>query len=78
VSDRGKTTALALMAAELRGDDEGVAVIVAGCGHLGEAVVALVAFAAEAARMAGHRTVPDELLAEVASKHLVRLAKDDR
>jgi hypothetical protein len=70
-------TALALMAAELRGDDDGVSVIVAGCDHLDEAVVALVRFAAEAARMAGHRSVPDKLLADVASKHLVRLARDD-
>lgn len=69
-------TALALMAAELRGDDEGVGVIVAGCDHLGEAAVALAAFAAEAARLASRREVPDDMLAEVASKHLLRLARE--
>lgn len=33
-------------------------------------------FAAEAARLAGGRTVPDEALAELASRHLLRLADD--
>jgi len=33
-------------------------------------------FAAEAARLASGRTVPDEALAEVASRHLLRMAGD--
>ena len=51
--DRGVATAL--MAAELRGDHEGMGVIIAGCDHLDEAAAALVPFAAEAARLASHR-----------------------
>lgn len=69
-------TAVALMASELRGDHEGTAALVQGCDYLDEVAVALASFAAEAARMAGRRTVPDEALAEVASRHLLRLAGD--
>jgi hypothetical protein len=72
--DRGMQTALALMAAELRGDHEGTAELVAGCGYLDEVAVALTGFAAEAARLASGRVVPDEALAELASRHLIRLA----
>jgi hypothetical protein len=57
VSGRATRTALALMAAELRGDHEGTAVIVA-------------------ARLAIRREVPDDALAELASRHLIRLADD--
>lgn len=33
-------------------------------------------FAAEAARLADGRTVPDEALAELASRHLIRMADE--
>lgn len=72
--DRGMQTALALMAAELRGDREGTAALVADCDYLDEVALSLVPFAAEAARMASRREVPDEALADLASKHLIRLA----
>lgn len=67
-------TALALIAAELRGDREGIGALIADCDFLDEVAVALVPFAAEAARLASGRSVPDEALAALASRHLIRLA----
>ena len=46
------------------------------CDYLDEVVLSLVQFAAEAARLASGREVPDEALADLASKHLIRLAGD--
>jgi hypothetical protein len=64
------------MVAEVRGDSEGMGVIVAGCDHLGKTATALVPFAAEAARLAsrcaGARRVarPAGQLAPAQASHL--------
>jgi hypothetical protein len=44
------------------------------CDYLDEVVLSLVPFAAEAARLAAGREVPDEALADLASRHLLRMA----
>ncbi|WP_269858747.1 hypothetical protein [Streptomyces sp. RPT161] len=67
--------ALAVMAAHLRDDDEGVQALLDGCDVRAVAVV-LAGFAAEAVRLAGHREVTDGDLARVVGAHLRRIAKE--
>lgn len=71
-------TALALMAAELHGDHDGTGVIIAACDHLDEVAVVLAGFAAEAARLASRREVPDEALAKLASREVKRSERGDQ
>ena len=76
MADRGMQTALAIIATELRGDHEGTVELITSCDYLDEVVTALASFAAEAARLASRREVPDEALAQLASQHLMRMAGD--
>jgi hypothetical protein len=73
--DAATRDALALMAAELRGDEAGVAALLDGCDLRAVAVV-LAGFAAEAVRLAGGRTVVDSDLSELLGRHLLRAAED--
>lgn len=74
VSDPAVRIALTLIAAELRSDREGALALVADRRHLDEVAAALARFAAEAARLAARRELPDEALADLVSSHLIRLA----
>lgn len=44
------------------------------CAYLAEMLVARIPFAADAARLVAGREMTDEALAEVGSRHLMRLA----
>ncbi|WP_042400340.1 hypothetical protein [Streptacidiphilus carbonis] len=71
--DRATRDALAVMAAQLRGDEQGVAALIGDCDLPAVAVV-LADYAAEAVRLAGGREVGDGDLAELLGVHLRRLA----
>lgn len=64
--------ALAVMAATLRGDEEGVRVLLDACDARAVAEV-LAPFAAEAVRLSAGRTAPDGALADLVGVHLLRL-----
>lgn len=73
--DPAMRDALAVMAAQLRGDEQGVAALLADCDL--PAVAAILAdFAAEAMRLAGGREVSDGDLAGVVGTHLWRIARE--
>ncbi|WP_055491695.1 hypothetical protein [Streptomyces sp. TP-A0356] len=67
--------ALAVMAAQLRGDDVAVATLLDDCDVRAVAEV-LADYAAEAVRLAGGRTVADGDLAELLGSHLRRIARE--
>jgi hypothetical protein len=73
--DQASRDALAVMAAELRGDDAGVAALLDDCDPKAVAVV-LASFAVEAVRLAAGRDVPDGDLCELLGRHLLRAAGD--